>query len=73
MKRITEMLRVNGGIIGDMFYSILCYILKFSTKYMYYGVHLIEFNLNWDLKESQSPKCPRAEELESSAKTLWLK
>lgn len=40
MKRITEMLRVNGGIIGDMFYSILCYILKFSTKYMYYGVHL---------------------------------
>lgn len=41
--------------------------------YMCYGVHLTEnqFKLRPERKESELPKCPRAEELESSAKALW--
>lgn len=42
---------------------------------MCYGVHLTEnqFELRPERKESELPKCPRAEELESSAKALWWK
>lgn len=47
-------------------------ILKFSTKYMHYGIHLtwIQCELGPEWKESRSSKRPTAEEPEGRAKVL---